>query len=121
MASVQEKQATRLRVLLALYEVTDGNRHARVNYRAIANDLGLEHDVASSAVQYLVDEGLAKWAAMGGMIAIFHLGVREAEAVLGGRTTHHFGAPIINIINVSGGSTVGNIQQGTVASEQDGT
>lgn len=105
-------------MLLALYEVTDADKLKRVNYRTIAADVGLEDAEAQRAVQYLVDEGLAKWAAMGGSIAIEHRGIKEAESALQEQPTEHFGPAAINIVVVNEGGSVGNVQQGTTDSEQ---
>lgn len=120
MASIEERQANRLRMLLEVYNMTDGDKFKRVNYRQIAAQLGLDDPEAVNAAQYLVDEGLLQWAALGGTIAIEHRGVKEAEAVLLGHSTPHFGTGVVNIISISD-STVGDIQQGTADSQQGPT
>jgi hypothetical protein len=121
MISVIERQQQRLRFLLTTYEMTDGDVYERINYREVASALGLAEDEAFKALQYLVGERFMKHASFGGGISIEHRGVKEAEAILlQRRPTRHFAASVINIINVSGSSVVGNIQQGTTASEQHG-
>jgi hypothetical protein len=117
MTSVVERQADRLRLLLALYEAVDADTHARINYRGLPSGGRSEQETAKS-IQYLVDEGLAEWAALGGMLAITHRGIREAEAALQEHPTDHFSAPAVNIVVVGDGSSVGGVQQGTVLSSQ---
>lgn len=115
---VHQRQADRLRLLLALYEAVDADTMQRVNYKTLAAEIALDGEDARRAAQYLVDEGLAKWAAMGGSMAIEHWGIKEAEDALREQPTEHFDPPVINVVVVEGGGTIGNIQQGTTDSKQ---
>lgn len=118
MTSVEEKRALRLRFMRLLYEVTDGDEIATVDMRQIGGELELSEQQTAHLVQYLIGEGLAKWAAMGGFVRITHRGVVEMEQSLSTPTqaTEHF-PPAINVIHVQ--SMVGSqIQQGTIQSSQ---
>jgi hypothetical protein len=80
MATQRERDQKRAEFLGALYEAVDGDRFRVVNHRQIAGKLGLDDDrEASKVAQWLVDEGFADWAALGGEIEITHLGITAYE------------------------------------------
>ena len=97
---IQKEQ--RLRLLRRLYEHTGGDTAAMISMWAIGRELGLSEEETRRVVQYLVDENLAKYRAIGGWIGITHRGVKEVEATLQepGQPTHHFPAAVPAAINV---------------------
>jgi hypothetical protein len=71
--------------------------------------------------QYLVDEGLLEWAALGGLMAITHWGIKEIEEAIAApdKATEHFPPLVIaqNYIQV-GSMVASSVQQGTQGSVQ---
>lgn len=98
MESIEKKKRQRFELLKRLYDITDGDTFQIVDMRTIGKELGLDDDATGSLVQYLIDEGLVKWAASGGLIEITHDGVLEIEEALDNpeKATEHF--PAINLI-----------------------
>jgi hypothetical protein len=110
--SLGEKKAKRFKYLNRLYEKTNGDTFVHVHmFEDIGNELGFSTDDTESVVQYLVDERLMEYAAMGGSVAITHYGVTQVEAALSEpeKPTKYFDS-IINIVHV-GQMTHSHIQQ----------
>lgn len=117
--TVKEKRERRAAFMRRLYEMTDGNRSRRVDYRQFGEAFGWPEIEAFAVAQYLVDEGLADWKALGGLLGITHAGVVEVEQLLQApdKPTQHF-EPVTNIHVVVQGDNLGQIQAGTNSSSQ---
>lgn len=114
-------RARRFAFLRDVYDKAAGNRMARMRMQEVAADLGLDEDEAFSVAQYLVDEGLLEWAAMGGLMAITHWGIKEIEEAIAApdEATEHFPPLVIAQNYIQVGSMVGSaVQQGTQDSVQ---
>lgn len=120
--SIRKKRERRAAFMNRLYEVTDGNRLAHINFRTIGQAFGWSETDAAAVAQYLVDEGLAEWVALGGSLGITHVGVVEVEELASApdRPTLHF-EPVTNIHVVVHGDNLGQIQAGTTSSSQVAT
>lgn len=86
----------------------------------IAPAIGLSEEEADQIAQYLVDEGLLRWAAFAGVIEMTHFGIKEVEQARTqpDKPTVHF--PAFNVIHVEH-MTQSQIQQATVGSVQQMT
>lgn len=119
MGTIDDLKKKRFQYLNLLYEKTGGDKFNRVSMWELGNELGFERDETHSITQYLTGEGLMEYAALEGIIAITHYGVKEVEKALihPEQPTHYF--PPVNIINIEHmeGS---QIQQGTISSTQTG-
>jgi hypothetical protein len=114
-------RSQRFTFLRAVYDKSGGNRLSRVRIQEIAADLNLDEDEAHRIADYLIGESLLEWAAMGGLMAITHWGIKEIEEAIAApnEETEHFPPLVIaeNYIHV--GSMVGSsLQQGTQDSVQ---
>lgn len=120
MDKLQELKEKRFQFIHKLYEASAGDEHYIVNEQDIGKVLNLPEKEIPKVSQYLVGEGLIKYRALGGFIAITHEGVIEVENALSepDKPSHYF--PPVNIINIHHmeGS---QIQQGTIGSIQQGT
>lgn len=105
--SLEEKRRNRFLLLHKLYEKTSGvaERHL-INIREVGKELGMEADVALNAFEYLKDEGLTKWMALGGEGTITHWGLKEVEDALDHKPTAHFPANIVILSNSPGANVV---------------
>lgn len=105
--SLEEKRRNRFLLLDKLYEKTNGvaERHL-IDIRELGKELGMEADVALNAFEYLKDEGLTKWMALGGQGTITHWGLKEVEDARDHKPTAHFPANIVNISNSPGANVV---------------
>ena len=80
MASVQERREWRGRLLRLLYDAVDGTPQVMdVDYRTLGPQARVDAPELSNAVQWLVDNGLAEWTALGGSLGITPHGVNEVE------------------------------------------
>lgn len=112
---IERKKALRLKLLLKLYELTAGSRHKSLDLKSVGQQLGLDEEPTLDAGQYLKDQGLIEYLAMGPQVGITHYGIMEAEERLQNAGTPSARFPEINIVTV--GQMIGsNIQQGTTAS-----
>jgi hypothetical protein len=107
MSSLDEKQRNRFALLQKLYDLTGGvsERHS-LDIRAVGHEIGLDPETALNTFQYLNDEGLAKWMAIGGFGMIAHFGVKEVEEARREWPTPHFPANIITITGSPGAQVV---------------
>jgi hypothetical protein len=118
MDALTKKKTDRFRFLNRLYERTNGDYHALEDMWEVGADVGLTRDEAQRVMDYLDGEGLATHRAMGGAVALTHVGLREVERALSvpEAPTHYFPA-VVNVLQVQ--SMVGSqIQQGTHGSTQ---
>jgi hypothetical protein len=79
--SVPERRLLREQFLLALYAELGDTPLEDTDYRAIATKIGMTED-GYAVAQYLVDDDLAEWTAMGGAIGLTHEGRKRAEELL---------------------------------------
>lgn len=119
-----QKEAERLRVLDALYELTDGNPHAAALMTDVYEKAGVDWATGSAAYQYLQSERLVV-GHTSHRLAITHSGVKEREAAIAGLgakgTEHfpqavvqhviqHFNAPVYGAIQTGGHGNVANVK-----------
>lgn len=90
--ALEEKQAARLKVLKAFYEISDGDEWVLIDRDEIAKHTGLDPEQVEAARMWLVHEKLVITRALSGVSSISHLGVREIEAAQAhpGAPTKHF-------------------------------
>jgi len=69
----------RIAFLKELYEKSGGNEYKWFDFRALGKDIGLDEDTAFNVANYLSNEGLLKWQALGGILGITHLGIKLSE------------------------------------------
>lgn len=80
MATIEEKRRWRFELLRVLYEEVDGvPRRRDVDYRTLGPKVGLTDPDLRNAVQWLVDNGMAEWVALGGSLGITPEGVNAVE------------------------------------------
>lgn len=108
---IELKRKHRFEFMNRLYEVTNGNEDMLEDMAEIGMSLDFSKEQTHLTVQYLAGEGLLKYAALGGIIRITHLGVVEVESALQApeKPTQHF-PPVQNIIHI-GTMTNSVIQQ----------
>jgi hypothetical protein len=115
---VEKKRKQRFEYMNALYEATDGRELSYIDMAEIGMAIHLSRAECEGTVEYLAGEGLLRYVALGGTIAITHLGVIEVETALQkpDEPTTHFPA-VHNTINIG---TMSNsvIQQGGDGSMQ---
>jgi hypothetical protein len=117
MSTLDEKRLLRLRFMDEVYRNTTGDRFTFTHLDPVATSLHLSREEAGAVAQYLVDEGLIEWTALGGGLGITHAGIKEVEQALSepSKPTQHF--PPVNVIHIEH-MTQSQIQQGTVGSMQ---
>lgn len=95
MISIEQKRSDRFSFMKKLYELTDGNQTAYVEFdsESFGKDFGWESSYFESTYQYLRSEGLIT------NQGITHLGVIEIEEALSNpnQPTEHF--PAFNVVN----------------------
>jgi hypothetical protein len=96
---VQSRQANRLRLLRAMYDLGGANVHAFVPMKEAFERAGLDWEAGTSAYDYLQREGLLLGRADHHM-SIMHEGVKEYEQALEGegQGTEHFPQPIVQYV-----------------------
>ncbi|CAA7602207.1 Hypothetical protein DEACI_2880 [Acididesulfobacillus acetoxydans] len=120
MDNLTKLKSDRFHFLRALFEATGGRQLSPVNMWTLGKQLGFPGDYTEGIVEYLVEESLVQYFALGGEIVITHNGVVQVEQAISkpDQPTKYF--PPINIINVQ--NMVGSqIQQGNDNSTQTGT
>lgn len=107
MTPLEQKQRNRFALLRRLYEITDGvpGRHS-IDIRSVGRDIGLDEETALNTFQYLNDEGLTQWMALGGFGTIAHWGVKEVEDAVAHKPTPHFPANIVVVTGSPGANIV---------------
>src|SRR5262249_15989065 len=78
-ATVDERKQWRNDLLLALYDEVAHGRLARVLYGEIASMAQVPDDESYKVADWLVSNGYAEWAALGGSMAITTTGISAAE------------------------------------------
>jgi hypothetical protein len=120
---LQQKEATRLKLLRCVYDATDGNTHATVEMQETFTEIGLDYSEGMEVFQYLEHERVLAGHDAHRM-SITHEGVKECEAVIrgaGATETEHFSLPAIQQVIIHG-SVYGAVQaggQGNVATVQN--
>ncbi len=96
---VQSRQANRLRLLRAMYDLGGANVHAFVPMKEAFERAGLDWEAGTSAYDYLQREGLLLGRADHHM-SIMHEGVKEYEQALEGegQATEHFPQAIVQYV-----------------------
>jgi predicted transcriptional regulator len=114
---LEERRRLRLLFMNTVYEKTRGDRFTFTNLAEIAPALNLNTEEAGVIGEYLVGEGLIKWATFGGGIAITHHGIKVVEEALNqpNLPSYYFPAAI-TVLHV--GQNTGQIQVGTSGSTQ---
>jgi hypothetical protein len=100
MNAIEDMKKKRFQFLHRLYELTGGDEFKGFNMFQIGEELGFDRNLTTNIAYYLKGEGLIEFRALGGIIGISHLGVREVEEALSkpDTSTYHF-LPV-NIISV---------------------
>ncbi len=110
----EQREAARLRLLDAVYELTEGNPHGRIEMAEAFEAAGLSYPEGRSAAQFLARENLLGEDS-GHTLHITHSGVKEREqAIAGGgeKATEHFpAATILHVVQNFHGA-VGSVQTG---------
>jgi hypothetical protein len=109
-------RSQRLAFLRSVYDATGGSRMGRVRMQEVATELALPQGDAANIAQYLVDEHLLEWAAMGGLMELTHWGIKEIEESISApdEATQHFPPMVIAQNYLQVGSMVGSsVQQGS--------
>lgn len=117
MNEIEEMKKKRFQFLYRLYKLTGGDVFKQFDMYQTGKELGFDKDLTDKIVQYLKEEGLIKFLAMGGIIGITHQGIREVEEALSksDTPTEHF--PLANIISI-GQMINSQIQQASTESIQ---
>src|SRR5436309_709335 len=91
-----ERQAHRLQYLRAVYDESEGVAGRFLRFTDIGENLGFDEKHAEELADYLVEEGLLEWAAMG-VISLTHRGLKEVEEALSApdEPTEHFPALVV--------------------------
>jgi hypothetical protein len=95
---LREKQAARLKVLSAYYDLSDGDPTVLIEPEDIEEHTALSRQDVSAATEYLISQGLVEPRALGGVASISHAGVVEVERAQAepDRPTEHFPSFVIN-------------------------
>ncbi len=114
---VKELQRKRFEFLKRLYELSKGDMYFEGDMFIVGQELGLDKPTTFTVTDYLSDEGLLKYTALGGLIGITHAGIKEVEKATAhpDKETEHF-LPI-NVIQI-GTMTNSQIQQGSPGATQ---
>jgi hypothetical protein len=114
---LDEKDAQRLRLLDAVYELTDGDTRAYTSHVEAYERAGLDEDDGVAAAHFLAQSGLLQGTA--GHVSLTHEGVDERERALrneGSRTDHFSAAAVQQVFNIHGSVNVLQTGQGAIAS-----
>ena len=123
---VQARDADRLRVLQAIYDMANANTHGHVPMADVYEKAGLDYERGRAASDYLEAQQLLLGRA-GHNLSITHAGVDEAEHTLRRPTepTAHFSSIVVNqVFNgpvgavQTGEGAVANVQQSLAPPEQ---
>lgn len=114
---LEKRRAHRFQYLRAVYDASDGVAGKFLRYTDVGEELGFDEKHAEELADYLAEEQLIKWAAMG-VIELTHYGLKEVEQALSApdQPTEHFPSLVI-AQNYIGSVTNSQVQQGTTASE----
>jgi hypothetical protein len=117
--SITEKKRRRALLMADLYGLSDGLQLNVVSPDELAQRLGWTRNEADNVLEYLEKEGLVELTGYGPQVGITHAGVVEVEYALEhpGQSTEHF-LPH-SVVVVQGGMYGGQIQAGTIASNQE--
>jgi hypothetical protein len=100
--SLDEKDAKRLGLLDAIYELTDGDSRARTTYAEAYELAGLDERSGGAATNYLAQEGLLDLTS--GYVGLTPAGVAEREGAIRdpSRRTDHFSATAVqNVFHIN--------------------
>lgn len=114
LTDLETREAERLRLLDAVYEMTEGNTHAYVSLEDAYKRANLDHGRGTAAYQYLSLDDLLL-GQQGNHVSITHAGVKEREAAIRGRgqaPTRHFSQPAVNHVVQTFHGPVGVVQAG---------
>ncbi|MRW90081.1 hypothetical protein GJ699_08810 [Duganella sp. FT80W] len=93
-ARLEQIFSNRFRLMRKLYEINDGiAEHRGADLFAVGKELKMGDIVTIDTFDFLEDEGLVKWIAIG-EISITQRGVRAVETALDHRITAYFPADI---------------------------
>lgn len=114
---MEKKQTERWKMLREFYDLSGGSTLEYVNMWEVGRKLGFDKRTTEITFQYLLDEGLLRAVAIGGLSSITHYGVKEVERKLRypSEPTDHFS---INVLSVSGDVVGSQILQGSPGAQQ---
>ena len=109
---LNQRKKTRFLFLKSLYEGSNGDTRGMFDMMEIGSNLNIERDETRRIVEYLIGENLITSRALGGIIGLTHIGLKEVEQAIESpdKPTEHF-LPI-NIINI-GTMNNSSLQQAT--------
>jgi hypothetical protein len=115
LTDIETREADRLRLLDAVYEMTEGNTHAYVSMVDAYTRAGIDYARGTAAYQYLSHERLLLGRASHNL-SITHEGVKEREAAISGqgqRRTPHFSQPAVqHVVQTFNAPVYGSVQVG---------
>lgn len=119
---VERRRADRFRYLKEACEATEWDIHNGVDMWDIGRSLGFLEPETERIVQYLVDEKLMAYVALGGIVRVTHEGIKEVEWAITSPSegTEHFPPVTVinNIMNVAGGLSNSQVMQSSNHSSQ---
>jgi|LGOV01.1.fsa_nt_gb hypothetical protein len=117
MIQIEILRKNRFTYLHHLYKKSSGSTFPDMNMWEIGRELGFGKEKTENITDYLENEGLLKYTALGGTIAITHPGIVEVEEALSHpeEPTQYF--PPVNVINIHHMES-SQIQQGASYSTQ---
>jgi hypothetical protein len=109
--SLEEREAARLKVLSAFYELSGSDVFEHIGPNEIMKATGLDGAQLNLAAQWLVNEGLIETQALDPLWSITHQGIREVEAAKKnpGKSTDHFASSVTQYVF---NAPVGAVQTG---------
>ncbi|RZF21156.1 hypothetical protein DAY19_14355 [Halobacteriovorax vibrionivorans] len=119
MEQTKSKKEMRFLVLEEIYKTADGDTTCFIKLNDIADKVNLCNREVDTIGRFLSDEGLIEFRALGGIVSITHLGVKEIEEFYEDpkNSTENFPPMSRSYIYVENMSN-SQIQQGTINSSQ---
>jgi hypothetical protein len=116
--NLTELKAARFKLLNHYYDLTGGDPYKWNPPQAVGAELGYDEQTSLQLAEYLKNEGLLKYWAMGPQAGITHQGVKEIEAARSEpeKPTRYF--PPVNVIHVGGNVVHSAFQQASPEAQQ---
>lgn len=105
---VERKQKRRYKLLLALWEATDGRENKDVDFLKVATGAEFDEEEASEIYNYFNSENLLSNLTMGWGVNLSHRAIVEVENSLTNpqQSTEHFPSTVIQTFNAPVGSVL---------------
>jgi hypothetical protein len=119
---VERRRVDRFRYLKSACEATEWDTHNYLNMWDLGRSLGFSEQQTEQIVQYLVNERLMVFVALGGTVGVTHEGIKEVERAIASpsNSTEHFPPVTVinNIMSVTGGMSNSQVMQSSDRSSQ---